>query len=61
MGDGACDTVHIVSSTQQTFPTRPPGAHSDAYWSPEILANLFQSYQFVIKLEEELDYLEKEH
>lgn len=57
MGVGAC----IITSTQQTLPTGSPCAHSNAYRSPEILANLFQVYPFVIKLEHELDYLEHKH
>lgn len=36
----------------------PPRALSNTYRSPEILANLFQNHSFV-KLEQELDYLEK--
>lgn len=43
------------------LPTGSPRAHSNAYRSPEIQANLFQVYPFVIKLEHELDYLDNEH
>lgn len=53
MAVGAC----IVTSTLQTLPTGSPCAHSDAYRSPEIPANLFQVYAFAIKLVHKLDCL----
>lgn len=62
MGYGACDTVHTVRSTQQKLHTGPQSAHSNCLLIPRgIQANLFHRYQFVITLEQELDYLGKEH
>lgn len=49
----------MVTSTQQTVPTGSPCAHSNAYRSPEIPANLFQVYAFAIKLMHKLDNLKK--
>lgn len=57
MGSGAC----IVTSAQLTLPTDLLCAYSNAHRSPEILANLLQSQQFVIKFKQELDYLENQH
>lgn len=57
---------HVTQSTLsralgETLPTGPPCAHFVAYWSPEGDRKIFQSHQFVINLERELDYLENGH